>query len=153
VGPELTHRPFEYSWRSKSVPNGAHVVAVVARDGSGDSAAASATVTTANTNVPPQVGVDPASAVGGAKWVTWSWHDPDGDPLACQFEVLQPSQCSAGSACDNVGGSPSGSRYCQVKVGYGQPGGTSCDFRLTCSDGWAAASIGFNLYYPNLLPN
>lgn len=149
VGPELARAPFSYSWRSKSVPNGAHAIGVIARDGAGDLSTASASVTTANTNVAPQVSVDPPSFVGGAKFVTWSWLDGDGDALACHVEVLQPEQCSAGDTCANVGGSASGARTCQVRVGYGQPPGTSCDFRLTCNDGWTTASVGFNLYYPN----
>lgn len=150
VGWEVRQRPFQYLWRSKSVPNGAHTVAATARDGTGETVTASVAVTTANTNVAPQVSADPTSHVGGAKFFTWSWSDPDGDPLSCQFEVLQPAQCTYGGNCLNVGGSASGSTSCQAKVGLGQPGGTACDYRLTCDDGWAAPiSASFHLYYPD----
>ncbi len=151
VGYEVVQRPFQMAWRSKSVQNGAHTISATARDASGESTTATVAVTTTNTNVPPQVSATPSSATGGAKTFTWSWLDPDGDPLACQFEVLQPSQCNYAGSCQSAGGSASGSVTCQAKVELGQPPGTGCDYRLTCSDGWAApVAATFRLYYPNL---
>jgi hypothetical protein len=151
VGPEIEQRPFKFLWRSKSVPNGAHTVRATARDATGESASAAVTVTTANTNVAPQVSASPTSATGGAQTFTWSWLDPDGDPLTCLFEVLQPTQCTFAGQCHAAGGSAAGSVSCQARVEFGQPHGTACDYRLTCSDGWAApVSALFRLYYPNL---
>ncbi len=151
VGAEVEQRPFEFPWRSKGVPNGAHTISALARDATGESASATVNVVTANTNVAPQVSADPTSATGGAHTFAWSWHDPDGDPLACEFEVVQPAQCTFAGPCQSVGGSASGSVTCQAKVAFGQPHGTACDYRLTCSDGWAApVAATFRLYFPNL---
>ncbi len=151
VGAEVERRPFEFPWRSKSVPNGAHTIGALARDATGESATATVDVVTANANVAPQVAASPASATGGALTFTWSWHDPDGDPLACRFEVVQPAQCTFAGQCQSAGGSASGSVTCQAKVAFGQPHGTACDYRLTCTDGWAEpVAATFRLYFPNL---
>jgi hypothetical protein len=57
LGAERTAAPYQVSWNSGSVPNGAHVLGALARDAAGNLNNTSVSVTTANDSTPPSVAI------------------------------------------------------------------------------------------------
>ena len=64
LGAEVTTAPYQATWNSATVLNGAHVLAAVARDAAGNRSSATVSVTVANDTTPPTVAV--TSPVSGA---------------------------------------------------------------------------------------
>ncbi len=138
TGPVLRKRPFEYRWFSKSLPNGHHNVAAVARDGHGnESSAPPVGFTTANTNVGPNLS-------GGTTWDASGWncrsanavkHDPDGDPLVCHWHV---GNSAAGECRPNCGGCGPDDATCAGSNDPSVPQ-DSCTISITCTDPWGAS--------------
>src|SRR5206468_2437283 len=55
VGAQATVAPYEFTWNSSTVTNGAHALAAIARDAAGNQRTASVNVTVANDTTPPTV--------------------------------------------------------------------------------------------------
>jgi hypothetical protein len=80
VGAEDTTSPYSYSWDSRTVPNGAHVLTAVARDtGNNLATSSSVTVTVSNTTQPPAAGLVAAYAFDEGSGTTTSDRSGNGN--------------------------------------------------------------------------
>lgn len=81
IGAEATTTPYTLVWNSRSVPNGSHLLAAVARDGAGNRATSTVTVTTSNDLTPPAVSITapgPGSVVSGTTTISAAATDDSG---------------------------------------------------------------------------
>ena len=80
VGAEDTTSPYSFSWDSRTVPNGTHVLTAVARDtGNNLATSSSVTVTVSNTTQPPAAGLVAAYAFNEGSGTTTSDRSGNGN--------------------------------------------------------------------------
>jgi concanavalin A-like lectin/glucanase superfamily protein/galactose oxidase-like protein/Big-like domain-containing protein len=80
VGAEDTTSPYSFSWDSRTVPNGTHVLTAVARDtGNNLATSSSVTVTVSNTTQPPAAGLVGAYAFNEGSGTTTSDRSGNGN--------------------------------------------------------------------------
>jgi hypothetical protein len=80
VGAEDTSAPYSYSWDTRTVPNGTHVLTAVARDtGNNQTTSSSVSVTVSNTIPPPSTGLMAAYAFNEGSGTTTSDRSGNGN--------------------------------------------------------------------------
>lgn len=95
----------------------------------------SANVNAQGVNQAAHATATPALGGGAAAFYTLGWSDADTDIVACQLAPPSDARCEW-QPC-TLGGSPNGSRQCQLTVAPGTPQGSLvCELRLLCRDVW-----------------